>query len=415
MSTAAILILIADRQSSDVRRLLLLTSAVVFVDTLFFAALTPLLPHFSASLGLGKTGVGLLAAAYPAGAFFGAIPAGIVAARLGVKPTMIVGLSLVGVCTILFGVSSQAWELDAARFAQGLASAFSWTGALGWLVAASPTARRGALIGRAFAAAVVGALFGPVIGGIASVGGIGWTFGAVAVASFGLVGWAAQIPPPVGDRPHDTTALLRAVRDRRVLAAAWFVVLPALLFGTLSVLAPLRLSALGFGAVGIGAVFLCSAAFEAGNNLLVGQASDRRGPLRPVALGLAASTVIAALLPWPHERFLLAALVVCAGVAFGTFFTPGMTLVTNLAEERGLPFGYAAALVNLAWAPGQTLGAAGGGALAHATADAVPYLTLAGICALTLAGLWRARRSTGWTIRSAAPSSASSSRTIDGA
>ena len=39
-----------------------------------------------------------------------------------------------------------------------------------------------------------------------------------------------------------------------------------------------------------------------------------------------------------------------------------MTLLTNLSEERGLDHGYTFALVNLAWAPGQALGAAGGGA-----------------------------------------------------
>ena len=45
------------------RRLLFLTGAIIFVDTLFFAALTPLLPHYADTLGLGKTGAGVLAAA----------------------------------------------------------------------------------------------------------------------------------------------------------------------------------------------------------------------------------------------------------------------------------------------------------------------------------------------------------------
>ena len=67
-----------------------------------------------------------------------------------------------------------------------------------------------------------------------------------------------------------------------------------------------------------------------------------------------------------------------------------MTVLTHGGEAAGLGFGYSVALVNMAWAPGQALGAAGGGALAHLTSNAVPYLLLAGVCALTLAGLWRA-------------------------
>src|SRR5690348_6703878 len=366
--------LIADGQSIPVRKLLYLTSAVVFFDTLFFAALTPLLPHYAHELELGKTGAGVLQAAYPSGAFVGAIPSGVVAGRVGFKASVVVGLSLVALCTILFGVATEAWQLDVARFAQGLASAFTWTGALGWLVARAPAANRGRLIGQAFAAAVVGALFGPLLGGVASVAGTGWTFAVVGVASFGLVGWAVTVPDERSLEPQGVSKLMHALGDGRMLLAAWFVVLPALLFGTLSVLAPLRLSAFGYGGVAIGTVFLCSAALEAVNNIVVGRASDSRGPMTPLCAGLAASAAVAALLPWPGRALPLAVLVVLAGVAFGTFFTPGMTLLTNVAERRGLHVGYAAALINLAWAPGQALGAAGGGALAHATRDAVPYL-----------------------------------------
>lgn len=374
------------------RKILLLTSAIVFFDTLFFAALTPLLPHYTQTLALGKTGAGVLSAAYPAGALVGAIPSGMVAARAGVKPTVLVGLTVVAACTIVFGIGTNVWELDIARFCQGLASAFSWTGALAWLVAASPAGRRGALIGQAFATAVAGALFGPVLGGIASLAGTGWTFGVVGAASLGLAVWAAGTPSERPEEPQGVGTLIRAFRDRRVLGGFWFVVLPALCFGVLSVLAPLRLSALGYGAIAIGAVFLCSAGFDAVNNLVVGRVSDRLGPLAPIRVSLVASIVVAAVLPWPHHAFLLAVLVICGGLAFGSFFTPGMTLLTHVAEERGLDYGYAFALVNLAWAPGQALGAAGGGTLAHATADAVPYLALSGLCTLTLAGLRHASR-----------------------
>ena len=49
------------------RRLLVLVCAVVMVETLFFAALTPLLPELSREFGLSKTGVGVLSGAYAAG------------------------------------------------------------------------------------------------------------------------------------------------------------------------------------------------------------------------------------------------------------------------------------------------------------------------------------------------------------
>jgi MFS family permease len=114
--------------------------------------------------------------------------------------------------------------------------------------------------------------------------------------------------------------------------------------------------------------------------------------MQPLVLGCAASAVVAALLPWPAQAIVVAALVVCAGLAFGTFFTPAMTLLANLSEGRGLDYGYTFALVTLAWAPGQALGAAGGGALAHVASDKVPYLVLAVVCTLTLLRLWPLRR-----------------------
>ena len=375
------------------RRVLLLAGAIVLVDTLFFAALTPLLPHYAHRLGLGKAGAGLLAAAYPLGALCGAIPSGIVAARLGVKRTVLVGLTVVAVTTALFGLAGSAWELDLARFCQGLASSFSWTGALAWLVAASPAAKRGALIGQAFAAAVGGALLGPVLGGVASLAGTGWTFGAVAVASLGLAAWAAATPAAGRPSRSRSRALFDAFRDRRVLLSVWFVVLAATLFGTLSVLAPLRLSALGFGALGIGAVWLLTGALETVNNVGVGRAADRYGPLGPIKVALVGTVLATLLLPWPDNRFVLGVVIAFAGISFGTFYTPGMTLLTHAAEERGLDYGYAFALVNLAWAPGQSGGSAIGGALAQATSDAVPYLALSAIALLTLAVLWRSRSS----------------------
>src|SRR5207245_5894574 len=134
--------------------------------------------------------------------------------------------------------------------------AFSWTGGLAWLVAASPATRRGQLIGSAFGAAVVGALFGPVLGAVASFAGTGPTFGAVAGIALVLAGVAAASRAPTPERPQPVSVIAHALRVRRIQIGVWLCLLPALLFGTLSVLAPLRLSHLGWGAAAVGATYL---------------------------------------------------------------------------------------------------------------------------------------------------------------
>jgi cyanate permease len=45
-----------------VRRLLFLVSAVVLVDTMFYAAIVPLLPEYRGDLGLSKSAAGGLTA-----------------------------------------------------------------------------------------------------------------------------------------------------------------------------------------------------------------------------------------------------------------------------------------------------------------------------------------------------------------
>jgi MFS family permease len=370
----------------------LLVGAIVLVDTMFFAALTPLLPHYVHEFHIGKAGAGALQSMYPAGALLAGIPSGMAAARFGVKPTVLTGLTILAATTVAFGLADSVWTLDLARFLQGVSSAFSWTGALAWLVAAAPARSRGSLIGSAFGAAIVGALFGPALGAVASFTGTGPAFGTVAGLAVLLAGAAAVTPAAAPEQPQPIRELFGALRrDRRIQVGIWLCLVPALLFGALSVLAPLRLSALGWGAAAVGATWLVSAAFEAGWAPVLGRLSDRYGRLRPLRAALASSALVSVLLPWPSSPWLLAFLVIAGGFAFGSFWTPAMTMVTDAAEQRGLDYGYAFALVNIAWAPGQAGGSAIGGGIASITSDAVPYFGLAAICVLTLSALRRYR------------------------
>ncbi|HEU6446575.1 MAG TPA: MFS transporter, partial [Gaiellaceae bacterium] len=292
------------------RRLLLLVGGIVFVDTMFFAALTPLLPDYAEEFELSKAGAGVLSAAYPAGALLGGIPGGIAAARLGARPTAIMGLLAIAVSTFVFATGDSIVVLDVSRFVQGFGSAFAWTAGLTWLISETPSERRGRTIGSAMAAAIVGALFGPVLGGVAAVVGDVAAFGAAGLAAVGLAVWAAVTHAPPTETPQPVRILLGALRGRRILLGVWFVVLPGIFFGTLSVLAPLRLEELGFTAVAIGTLWLCTAGLEAIANPWVGRISDRIGRFTPMRRAVLAGAVVTALLPWPNESWLLAALVV---------------------------------------------------------------------------------------------------------
>jgi len=375
-----------------VRRLLLLACAIVFVDTTFYAAITPLLPHFEDEFDLSKSAAGVLVAAYPAGTLVGAIPGGYLAAKAGVRATVLLGLGLMVVSSLAFAFAGSIAVLDAARFVQGVGGAASWAGAMAWVASAAPRERRGEMIGTAMGAAVAGALAGPAVGTLADVAGIAPTFCGIAVVGMLLGAWALRTPPAPPEGTSTPRELVAALRDGRVAAGIWLIAVPGLLFGTIGVLAPLRLDDLGVGAAAIGATWLAASLLESFVSPVVGRVSDRRGRLFPCLIGLTVAAGLMLLFAWPSAAWQLVALVIVAAPSIGMLWAPSMALLSDGAEALGVAQGLAFALSNLGWSVGQTVGAAASARLADATSDTVPYLLLSGLCFATVAILARARR-----------------------
>jgi len=370
------------------RRLVVLLSTIVALDITFFTALVPLLPHFVSSYGLSKGTAGVLSAAYAAGVLAASLPSGLVAARFGPQRAAFVGVTITAGASFVFAFAGDAWALGAARLLQGVGSALSWSGALAWLVAAAPRERRGELIGTTMGAAVFGALVGPVVGAIATVAGVSATFAGIGVLGALLATWVA-LTPGVPAQPQAMGELFRRA-DHRLLGGMWLLVLPALLFGVVAVLVPLTLHDGGWGGVAIGAVFLVTAGIETLLNPLLGRFTDRRGRLLPIRVALAASAVVSVCFAFASAPGVVAALVVAAGLAYGAFYTPGMSLLTDAADRRGIALGLAFGAMNGAWAAGNVVGPALGGWLAEVGGDALPYLLLAVVCACSFGlTVWR--------------------------
>jgi MFS family permease len=373
-----------------VRRIVALTGSVVFLDAMLFGAVIPLLPHFADTYELSKFRAGLLLGAYGAGALVGGVPGGLLVGRIGPKRGVLAGLTVLSASSLAFGLAGGPVALGLARFAQGLSSATTWAGALAWVAVSVPRHRRGEALGSVFGLAVLGFVIGPLFGGIAALAGIRASFVTIALVAAALA--AALVP--VGSPPREAQtpgAIGRALRDRAFLGGLWLNTLPALFFGVLDVLVPLRFDAAGHGALAIAAVFVVAGLVEVAVNPIVGRMSDRFGRIVPVRVALTASIVVAGAIAFATEPVVIALLAIAASISFGGFFTPGMALVADRADRAGLSQGIGFGITNSAWALGALLGPAIGGGLAQAVGDPLPYLCCAGLCALTLVAASRPR------------------------
>jgi MFS family permease len=365
------------------RRLLLLVCVVVFVDAMLFGALAPLVPGYADEFGLSKTGAGLLVGAFGAGAVLGAIPGGLAAARFGPKLAVVAGLVLLALASFAFAAAEGPWALGLARLVQGASSTITWAGAFAWLIVAASRDRRGELIGTAFAAAVFGAILGPMFGAVADAVSVRISFAAVGVIA-AILAVAAATRPTSPPQKHSPGSIGRAFADRSFLGGLWLNALPAILFGMLVVLVPLELDEGGFTPFAIGAVFLLAGLLETVVNPFLGRFSDRRGRLLPIRVALAGSVAVAIAFAVARDPYAISFLAVLAAISFGAFYTPGMALVSDRAEAVGLSQAIGFGIMNTAWALGNMSGPALAGTIADAAGDSLPYVLAAVLCALTL-------------------------------
>jgi MFS family permease len=372
-----------------VRRLLALSCAIVLVDTIFYAALYPLVPYFEDEFGLSKSIVGVLSGAYGAGVLVGSAPGGYLASRSGVRVTALLGLTLMSVTSVMFALSDTTWLLVLTRFAGGFGSALSWVAAFTWLVDRAPEERRAELIGVMVSAAVVGALLGPVLGSVAATVGLLPAFTAVALAGVAIAIWAAFEPASASTGNVSLLPALGMLRRPLLLTSLWFIGLSPLLFSALAVLVPLDLHRLGWGAAAVGTVFFLSAIFEAFVHPMLGRWSDRSGYRAPVFVGLLASIGILLLLTWVANPWVIGLLVVLAAGAFNATLVPGTALFSRGTEKAGMDRAVAFAITNFAWASGYAVGAPVGGFLADLRGDALSYLVRMVVCLATIVALRR--------------------------
>jgi len=371
------------------RKLLLLASACVFFDVAFFAAIAPLLPEYVDNLGLSKAQAGILSASYAAGTLVAALPAGLVASRVGPKRSVISGLLMLGCASLVFGFANQILVLDGARFAQGIAGALIWSGAMSWLILAAPDDNRGSVVGTALGTAVAGALLGPALGAIAASIGTEVVFGSVLILTGILSFLASRLPEAGVPERQGLSEVWAAMLSRPVLDAAAFVAVPSVMFGAIEVLVPLRIDALGGGHGVIAAGFIGGAALEAALAPLAGRLSDRVGRRAPYVVGLTICALAMVVVGTATVLGVVLTALIVTSLGAGLCFAPALTLLSDVAESTSLHQGMAAGVSNMAWASGQVLGGIGGGVISSFAGNALPSIAISILLLLTSAYAFR--------------------------
>lgn len=368
-------------------KLVAAVSAVLMLESVFFSALAPLLPYYVETLHISEAQAGVLVGIEAAGTFLIALPAGLLASRWGYRRTVLASIFVLAGFTTGFGFARSILLLDLLRFGQGCASAAAWTGAIAWLMTVSPPGRRGQVLGTALGAAATGSLVGPVLGAIAAAVGTAPAFLGVSLlfVPLGLV--IASAPEPARRHAQPLASVLGFRFHPQLRAAFGLILLSAVVVGALTVVVPLRLDAMGWGATAVGAAFLVAAGVEGGTNPAAGRWSDRHGRHGLVAAASLTLGVLLVLVPAPSRPEHLVVLLVLATALLGVLAVSGMTLLSEGAERARLDRGLTVSLMNLAWAPGHAAGAMSSGALVERggpwLACAVPAL----LCVSTWLGV----------------------------
>ena len=148
------------------RPLLVLVCLLVFVDSVGYGLIVPVLPRYSQELGVGDFGIGFLFSVYAMAVLLAGIPLGWMSDRFGRKPFIIFGMLAMSGAFIFYALAEGYWMLVVARALDGLTAAATWSAGLALLGDHYQDEVMGEKMGYAMGAAALGGIAGPLIGGV---------------------------------------------------------------------------------------------------------------------------------------------------------------------------------------------------------------------------------------------------------
>ncbi|MGK7224027.1 MFS transporter [Kocuria flava] len=347
--------------------------AAAFVIAVGYGIVAPVLPQFATTFGVGVSAAGAVVSAFALARLLFAPAGGRILARIGERPTYVVGVLVVAVSSAATAFAQSYWQLLVFRGLGGIGSVMFTISAMGLIVRLAPPRMRGRVSGYYASAFLLGGVLGPVIGGLLAGLGLQAPFliyaaallVAVAVVHFRLrdevlgEGRAGAAQPVLTPREAWSVGAYRAAVASN-FANGWTS------YGIRVALVPLlAVAVLGAGP---GVAGLALAVFAAGNALaltVTGRLTDRFGRRPLVLVGLVVNGVATTALGLSGDVVTFVALSLVAGMGAGTM-NPGQQAAVADVIGPDRSGGPVLARYQMSADAGQILGPVVAGALADA-------------------------------------------------
>jgi DHA1 family multidrug resistance protein-like MFS transporter len=372
--------------ASNPKNMFILAFTLIVV-MLGFGVVMPIIPFYMEHLGAGGTELGLLVASYAVmRLIFGPIW-GSLSDRVGRKPILMIGVMGYGVTMVGFGLATKLWMMFAARILAGVLSSATSPTTMAYIGDSTSEEERSGGMGVLGAAAGLGTIFGPALGGLLADRALSTPFffaGGMSLLSVLLI--AVFLPESLGEAERASTEARRPALNLRAWGEALSGPIGPLLVQAFLVMAGLTLiygilglyalERFNYGTREVGVIFTVLGLMMAvGQGLLVGPLTKRFGDVNVMKLGFLLSgmtllTVMAA------DRFWLILLTIGLFSLANALLSPAVSSLTSkrTTMSQGVTMGLSNAFGSLGRIFGPPLGG-----VAFDLHWNLPFLSAAGV------------------------------------
>ena len=317
-----------------------------FIVMLGYGILSPALPLYARSFGVGYDAVGMLISAFAFTRLVFDLVTGPIVNRLGERTTIVAGCVIVGVTSALAAVAPTFPLLVLFRGAGGAGSAIFFAGIMSYLMRMAPPEILGRVMSVFFGAFNLGIIMGQPLGGLsAHLFGLAsplWVYAGACLLA-GLV-YQRNLPPPPPRADRAVGVGIRSLPWRRpfvstLVANGAYFWMVASVFTTLSAL--FGKERVGLTELGVGMALALASATEFAVLFPVGAATDRLGRRAVLVPSFLALAVVVAVTGLATSIVAYAVVLALLGVTAGAAGVPIPVLLSDVVppEQKATAIG----------------------------------------------------------------------------